>query len=324
MKHFFSIIFLAEALLIMNCSCLSSKKTQSDLPEEKIMPAQTIVPDTFVLPHIPETIKDPTERWIYLSMHYWDRFDFNDRSLIWRPEITEQAFVDYINVLDFLPKEKSDGSLSYTLHKAENDTLMYIHFLELFEKYFYDPNSPFRNNEYYLSVLEKVMESSLLSEEGRAHYGFQWEMSLKNRVGGEANDFFYTLSSGESFLLYNLKSEYTLLMFTDPGCSTCADVTQHLDKSIELNNALRMNSPSRTMLTILALYLDKDLDAWSRHMSDMPSKWLYAYDKSGEITAKKLYDIRAYPTLYLLDKDKKVILKDASLESIESFFSVNR
>ncbi|HBK95202.1 MAG TPA: DUF5106 domain-containing protein, partial [Porphyromonadaceae bacterium] len=39
------------------------------------------------------------------------------------------------------------------------------------------------------------------------------------------------------------------------------------------------------------------------------------------ITKQKLYDIKAIPTLYLLDKDKKVILKDTSIEAIESFFA---
>ena len=36
----------------------------------------------------------------------------------------------------------------------------------------------------------------------------------------------------------------------------------------------------------------------------------------------RLYDIKAIPTIYLLDSDKKVILKDCSLEAVESFFSV--
>lgn len=323
MKRIFSIIVLGGSMLIIGFSCLSSKKARSEPSEEKVLSTQTIVPDTFVLPHIPETMKNTKERAQYLAMHYWDRFNFADRNLVQRPEITEQAFVDYINILPYVPKESSDASLVYTLQKAEADTVMYVHFMVLFEKYFYDPNSPFRNEEYYLSVLQEAVNSPLLGEETRSRYGFQWEMAMKNRVGEKANDFSYTISSGESYRLYDLKSEYTLLMFTDPGCSTCAAVTAQLDRSKELNDALSLNSPARTMLTILALYLDNDLNEWTTRIPDMPAKWVYAYDKSGEITAKKLYDIRAYPTLYLLDRDKKVILKDSSIEAIESFFSVH-
>lgn len=309
-------------MLIVGFSCLSSKKARTEAPDEKTTQIQTIVPDTFILPRIPEIMKDPEERAKYLVMHYWDRFDFADRNLIQRPEITEQAFVDYINILGYVPKENADASLVYTLQKAEIDTMMYVHFTELFEKYLYDPNSPFRNEEYYLPVLQEVVSSPLLTEERRSRYGFQQEMSRQNRVGESANDLTYTVSSGQSFRLYDLRSEYTLLMFTNPGCSTCAAVTERLRESKELKDVLALNSPTRTMLTILALSPDSDPEEWKAHLSEMPAQWVYSYDKSGEITKKRLYDIKAFPTLYLLNKDKKVILKDTSIEAIESFFSV--
>lgn len=317
------------AVLMGGFSCLSSKKARTESPEEASTPAQdpaqaqTTVADTFILPPVPDIMKAPEERAKYLVMHYWDRFDFSDRTLIGRPEITEQAFVDYINILNYVPKENADASLVYTLQKAEADTLMYVHFTELFEKYFYDPNSPFRNEEYYLPVLEEVTSSPLLKEEKRSRYKFQREMSNKNRIGDSANDLTYTVSSGQSFRLYDLKSEYTLLMFTNPGCSTCAAVTERLNVSEELNRALALNSPTRTMLTVLALSPDNDLDEWLSHLPEIPTRWIYAYDKSGEITTKRLYDIKAIPTIYLLDKNKKVILKDTSIEMVESFFSVH-
>lgn len=325
MKQIFSILLLAGLFLVAGNSCLSSKKAQSESPEENAAPIEeSIVPDTFVLPRIPEKMTDPEERAQYLVMHFWDRFDFNNRNLVQKPEITEQAFVDYINILAYVPKEKTDASLAYTLKKAETDTTMYLHFTELFEKYFYEPNSPFRNDEYYLSVLQEIMKSSILTSDEKSRYGFQLEMAQKNRVGQKANDFTYTISSGQSLKLYDLQSEYTLVMFTDPGCSTCAEATYRLNNSKDVNNALNLNAPGRTMLTIIAIASDSDLAEWSAHLTEIPARWVYAYDKNKDISKKKLYDIKAYPTLYLLDKDKKVILKDTTVEAIESFFAIPR
>lgn len=34
---------------------------------------------------------------------------------------------------------------------------------------------------------------------------------------------------------------------------------------------------------------------------------------------KNLYDLKAIPTLYLLDKDKKVLLKDATVAQIDQY-----
>jgi len=319
----FNISFVV-LVLITGFSCSSSKQTQSETREESEPPAQTIVPDTFVLPLIPETLTSSGDRSKYLVMHFWDRFDFADIKLIERPEVTEQAFVDYINILNYVPRDNATESLLYTLDKAKADRVMYRHFVSLFEKYFYDPNSPFRNEEYYLPVLREVIQSPLLTDELLSRYMFQLEMTMKNRVGQRASDFTYTLASGQSLTLHNLSSEFTLLIFSNPGCPTCEAVTAHLNNSKSLNKALQLNSPTRTMLTILTIYPDEDIEEWIAHLPLMPDRWVHGYDQKMEITHKKLYDIKAIPTLYLLDKDKNVILKDTSIEAVESFFSVNR
>lgn len=69
-------------------------------------------------------------------------------------------------------------------------------------------------------------------------------------------------------------------------------------------------------LTVLALYLDEDLEAWKQHRSDFSKTWTNGYDKEQAINKKELYDLKAIPTLYLLDRNKKVLLKDATLVDI--------
>ena len=317
LKSFF--VFMA-VLLIYSCS--SSKKAQSDVSEEDSpIRTQIIVPDTFVLPDIPAEITNSDARAAYLVMHYWDRFDFADEKLTQRPEITEQAFVDYINILTYVPFEKAQESLNYTLKKAEIGNAMYAYFGTLFDKYFYGANSPFRNEEFYVPVLQELVKSDLLSEADKSRYQFQLDMAMKNRVGQTANDFSYTLASGQTQKMSSIRSEYLILMFSNPDCPTCMAVINALTKSPALNNAFSMNSPTRTMLTILTVYPDADIDEWKSHLPQLPANWLHAYDKGMTITKQKLYDVKAIPTLYLLDRDKKVLLKDTSIEAIDAFFS---
>lgn len=321
----FSIFGLIVFLSVVSCSSgKKSQTTQHELRSQELAEiAHTIVTDTFILPEIPSTINDMEERAKYLVAHYWERFDFSNTDLIQRPDITEQAFVDYINILNFVPMNDADQSIKNTLKRTEVDAAMHMHFISLFEKYFYDPNSPFRNEEFYIPVLNEIKESSVLTEESKLVYQFQLDMVMKNRVGERANNFSYTVASGETSSMYDLKSEYILLMFSNPGCQTCEMVTAQLDNSRPLNEALSRNSQTRSMLTILTLYPDEDLNEWLAHLPNMPSRWVHGYDKGLQITYQRLYDIKAIPTLYLLDKDKKVILKDTSIEAIESFFTVD-
>ncbi len=61
-------------------------------------------------------------------------------------------------------------------------------------------------------------------------------------------------------------------------------------------------------LAVLNIYIDEDLGEWFKYMSVYPGKWYNGYDHNHIIRDDTLYDVRAIPSLYLLDRDKKVIM----------------
>ena len=61
-------------------------------------------------------------------------------------------------------------------------------------------------------------------------------------------------------------------------------------------------------LTVLAIYTEGNLDVWKTTISELPKEWIVGTDRE-EIKQRCLYDLKAMPSLYLLDGDKKVILK---------------
>lgn len=75
----------------------------------------------------------------------------------------------------------------------------------------------------------------------------------------------------------------------------------------------------KKLLKIVALYPDEDITAWKKHLPVVPREWINGYDKELKMRNEELYDLKAIPTLYLLDKDKKVILKDVTFEQLELF-----
>ena len=46
---------------------------------------------------------------------------------------------------------------------------------------------------------------------------------------------------------------------------------------------------------------------------------LNVHDASQAISRQRLYDLKAIPCLYLLDADKRVLLKDATVEQVELY-----
>lgn len=320
-----SLLFLLPLLALTSCFFYKSAPVNTAAYEEleNSILVQSANP-AFPLPEIPESITDGQERAVYLSKHYWDEFPFNDTALIAQPEITEQGFVDYIHILNYLPFNHARRSIRIMLYKARENPLMLAHFGSLFQKYYYDADSPFRNEELYIPVLQSLLSSRMLPNEDHERYDFQQEMIHKNRLGTKAADFIYTLPDGAWRRMYAYKSNYLILFFNTPDCKACEEVKQEIENSEILRSVFSRNSYNRNMLKVLSVYPEDNMKQWRESLMKMPQEnWVHAYDKNRIITRKRVYDIKKMPTLYLLNKNKKILLKDATVEEIETYFMTN-
>lgn len=300
-------LYVVGLLLIFN-ACSGQKQKESAGKEA--------ITRTFEMVSVPSMITEPEKRAEYLAQHYWDKFDFADTAYVHLPEVTEQAMSDYINVLQYASLEVVSNSLQQMMKRAEADSTVYAYFMGLYEKYLYDPNSPMRNEEFYIPVLQSVIASPLVDEVHKIRPAHLLELALKNRVGNPATDFTYTMANGQKGSLYQVKSDYLLLFFYNPDCHACKEITDQLSASPLVREWLKENK-----LKVLAMYPDEDLAAWEKHIPDMPAGWINSNDKSLSLKNDELYDLKAIPTLYLLDKEKKVILKDVTFQQFESYLS---
>ena len=278
----------------------------------KTKPQTQTLKKEFSLPIIPMSITDPQARANYLAENYWNNFDFNDTSLISKPEIAEQAFVNYIDMLPHTAFPVMVSSINKTLEQSLKNEQMFTYFTDLFEKYLYDPNSPMRNEEVYIVALDYIVASPKVNETNKIRPRFQLEHLNKNRPGQIATDFTYILANGKREKMHDIKSDYLVIFFNNPGCPACKQIQFGFEQSPVI---LRMQEMGK--LKVLAMYIDKDIDAWKQYHSAIPAQWINGYDDTFVINDEKIYDLRAIPNLYLLDKDKRVILKDAPPEHLE-------
>lgn len=303
MKTFFYILLLCSL-----SSCGSGQENRKGETAEK---------PTFKMITVPTMLTDPAKRAEYVAKHYWDNFQFADTTYINLPEVTEQAFVDYIQVLAYADPATAEEAINITLTKAmAGDTLMFAKFTEMFEKYLYDPNSPMRNEDLYIPVMKAVIASPEVDQYSKIRPQHILDMAMKNRVGTKATDFTYTMESGMQGRLSAIKSPYTLLFFYNPDCLGCKEIKENILASPIMNSLTECNQ-----LKVLALYSDEDLKLWRERLPEMPSKWIVGYDKGRVLSDNESYDLRAIPTLYLLDSNKQVLLKDANLDQVIEYLS---
>lgn len=294
-----------------NNNKIGSKNIQNDSVQSK---------KEFSMVTIPSNLTSPNDRAYYLVSHYWDNFDFNDTTYMHLPQITEQAFANYIEILPHTQKETAYISIKTMLSKAEEEPTgkMYPYFLDLYKKYLHDPNSPLRNEEFYIPVADHIINDKISTETEKERATFNLKMMNKNRVGRNATDFTYTLASGHTEQLFDVKANYTLVYFNNPDCKACEEIILYMKHSSLISSLVENGT-----LMILAVYPDKDISIWKKHLKNIPSTWINGYDKHTVINDKLLYDLKAIPTIYLLDKDKKVLLKDANVQQVEDILKNN-
>ena len=129
----------------------------------------------------------------------------------------------------------------------------------------------------------------------------------------QANDFSYTLATGEQQSLYELHSDMVLLYFYDPTCEDCHLLLAQLKASKTINRLV-----DEKKLTVLAVYPDNDMEAWNDYTDQIPPQWINGYDNEVKILTEGLILIHQFPTLYLLDKDKKIRMKEMKFPELES------
>ena len=241
---------------------------------------------------------------------FWSEFNFVDSANYnSKKKKTDILFSKYIVQSQSLPYSEISRENNKLLSKCEKYENVFIYFWRLFEKYYYDPDSPYRNDSLYINILSYIIDSSVLPVTyNKAMY--QWRLIHKNRVGFKAEDFSFTISTGAKKHLYDVKNDYIVLFFNMPDCEEC----------IRTKEILESRSNSMKNVSILAIYPNNDYLLWSN--VEYPERWINGYDKDLIILKRELYDLRAFPTMYLLDRNMNVVLKDPSIKELCTFLNI--
>ena len=305
------------ALIFASLLLLSACKDRAEVPSR-----------AFPMPQVPAMLGSNMEQASqYMALHFWDRLfapgvEYSkDSSLVMGVTHAdfEEAFAKYLTTLDNVPLPVMNVAQDTMLARAAGHKLSHPEsriwetITELSGKYLYDPNSPYRNEEMFLPVLAHLKESPFTTDEEKVHYGHLHRLCSYNRIGTPAADFKYTLKKGSTSTLYQIKAEYVLLFFSNPECQTCKEIVDALANLPEISQLI-----DQKRLAVLNIYPDAELDEWYEYLPHYPETWINGYDQDLVLNMQTIYNIRAIPSLYLLNKEKKVIFKDAPPEKIIS------
>lgn len=310
MKKIWTVCVLLSLFLTYSCDQNKKSDNSSTNDINELNAAGPYTP-----PKAPENIQGEEAKITYVFNHFWDDFNFRDTVKVFDPNYGEQAVVDYIGHFPLVKPDTLKEGIESLFNEAKIDAPVFDFFKYQFDNYLSNPNSPMRNDLYYEYFLEYLIGSGKLSPEDKIKYESLLPILRKNKPGTMATDFSFITADGKKSTLYDVKAPFTMLMFYEPGCSSCEEAISQINTNPGFNAVI-----GKGALKILAVYPDGNEDIWKSYQNNIPSNWINGLDPDQTVVTKGLYMIKATPTIYLLSENKKVILKDSNLNQIMQFF----
>lgn len=184
------------------------------------------------------------------------------------------------------------------------------------ESYLYTSGSEGYDEDAFIDVLHALLQSPLLTDDDKLRPTAQLELASKNRPGQEAADFSFITPDGNSHMLSDFTTPFTIIFFNDPECDDCSAIKQQINE-----NAMLLQMVKEKTLTIICLYPFDDEALWRQ--TCYPPIFINGWDNKMQIESTESYVLTQIPSLYLLGTNRRVLKKNATLHGIISYLQIN-
>jgi peroxiredoxin len=252
----------------------------------------------------------------YLKSHSLDFVDFNDVGLI-NSDIFSNKSIEYLTYYrnPQLPKELLEKefmtAVDTILQKAKVNPLVYKHVVEYlldgFKKFGFDAIINYIIENYVIKddiCIDQKLETALQRRMEQAKY-FKIGDTVPNIV---TKDLF-----GKEVNLYSITSENILIVFYASWCPHCQTLLPQISE-------LYKNQEQKDV-EVFAVSIDSNKSDWQKFINANGWKWVNVSDLKGwNSSAVKDYYIYATPTMFLVDKQRKIIKKPLSFDELLEVF----
>lgn len=130
-------------------------------------------------------------------------------------------------------------------------------------------------------------------------------------IGKIAPDILITDINNDSVQLLKIKNDYKLVIFWTSSCPHCTDMMPLL-KEWYINKTID--------LEIISLSIDEKNEDWKSFISSGDYRWINCIvDKGWDGEIAKAYNLYATPTMFILDKDNKILAKPIIINEFFEF-----
>ncbi len=262
------------------------------------------------------TLKPDSVKWVmrynYNKDHFFDNINLTDERLLRTPILYGRLEAFFTNVVIQVP-DSLNKEVDKIIRKCQSDYKVF----QYVSVYLFNH---FRESEImgHDAVLLKIADEIYLS--GKANWVSkeflddlrkQTELLRHNLIGMKAENLVMDSYKGIFVSLYDVEKDFTILYFWEPNCGHCQEATPKLKAYYD---KVRSNG-----IEVFAVCTTADKPAWTKYIEDNGLTWINGWDPDRASHFDYFYNVQSTPLVYILDRNKKIIAKNISVEDIGSF-----
>lgn len=265
---------------------------------------------------------DSVAAWRYMKDHFWDGVNFTDDRLV-RTPFFDPKLEDYYKYYVMQDADSIISEVNYMLLMSRTAKEMHKYLLGKFTDKYINPEI-MGQDKVFIFLFENYFSKgdTLWLNAQQKKYIFDRAYSLMaNQVNEQAAQLNLKDTAGKTVSLYNIQAPFTFVVFWDPTCGHCKTEVPMLDSMYEHKwkslgiKIFAVNTNDGTYAEWLAFIKEHKLNGWYHCWQTKEGR--EAEEKKGVANFRQLYDVFQTPTMYLLDKDKRILAKKLSLEQYD-------
>jgi thiol-disulfide isomerase/thioredoxin len=285
------------------------------------------------LPAIPiiNGIADSTYPFYYVKNHYWDNVVFNDNRLL-RTPFFEAKLDEYFK--NYVSREPDSiiEEVQYMLTVAKTGKEIYPFLLFKFTNKYISPEF-MGQDKVFLHLFQNFFskgDTVLLNNDSKKAITERAYSIMANLIGNPAPPLNLNTMDNKLFSLYNSPATYTFIAFWDPTCGHCKEEMPRVDSFYTKNwkqlgvQVIGVNTNVKELASWKQFITEEHFDAGWMHVYQTEAALNAEVNAGKATTIRQLYDVFKTPTFYLLDKDKKIIAKNLTVDQFHDFLQAQQ
>jgi thiol-disulfide isomerase/thioredoxin len=221
-------------------------------------------------------------------------------------------WIERMDIVTFKLWNNPDSSAVYArqiLNTMQRDTACFHYYFNYMVNSF-GSMSKYGLDQVFITLVNDFIRAGKApwTEEGdKTKMGRQADDMVPLLVGKRAPNATLTDFLGNPVVLDDIKANYTLLVFWDPSCGHCK-------KELPVLARIMPKYYPKDLKVVTYCSAREDGIIGCRSVRDtlaLPTtdEWMYLYDPTNTARVPKLYNLRTFPRLYLLDRNKTIIYR---------------